>query len=461
MNFLVVDDDDVICKGVQRRLVNMKLAEIKEVYLALSAEDALHVVAEKQVDIMITDIRMQQMDGLELIERTAQIQPFIHFIVLTAYDHFQYAQTALRLGVADFLLKPCSEKEMREVVQRVIHQLDKQQHENHMQLSWAVDECIRENGDVSALPQIFARHGMSIPKQLLIIQVLAGEEEELSAAGDAWIYQPKDKHYALCDAQKRKEIIAALKTRESPVGVSDDGDLNQVKELYLQTCLALEDRWYQNEQMVLQYHASQVDAHTVSAVVMEVLTTLKKESNVNARRELFTVLYQHQGDIAFARMLYMRLYQELKELSKLWEISQCPIAYPITFFSNWQNAFEQVFKDFASLQYAATHQRERTPVDFAKRYVREHLNTECDMGVIANQLDLSYTYFSTLFKEQTGQTFSEFAMQMRMEEAARRLRAGERVTAIAKCVGYQNVQNFSRAFTRYFGVQPRLFKESR
>lgn len=245
MKFLVVDDDGIICKGVEKRLLAMAHPAIEAVRCAYSAEEALTLLAKSPYDIIITDIRMQDIDGLQLIARAKALHADTRFIVLTAYDHFQYAQQALRLGVSDFLLKPCSEQQMRDVVLRVIDTL-----------------------------------------------------------------------------QADRDAYAALHPSPAPAGTAD-------------------------------------------------------------------------------------------------------------------------------------------PIAQARQYIHAHLDADCDMAVIANQLDISYSYFSKLFKEQTGKTFTEYSKQARMEEADRLLRAGQRVTQVALALGYRNIQNFSRAYTKYFGRRPGAVRAGR
>lgn len=76
-----------------------------EVSTAINGVQGLQKFAEKRPEIVITDIRMPHMDGLEMIDHIREIEPNTKFVILSAYDEFDYAKQAIRLGVSDYLLK--------------------------------------------------------------------------------------------------------------------------------------------------------------------------------------------------------------------------------------------------------------------------------------------------------------------------------------------------------------------
>ena len=105
MRLLIVDDDKFTCRGIQLRIQNMNLKPIQEIHMAFSGEEALAFARENPVDILLTDIKMVNMNGLELIRRVKELHPHVCSLILTAYASFPYAQQAIELGVIGFLLK--------------------------------------------------------------------------------------------------------------------------------------------------------------------------------------------------------------------------------------------------------------------------------------------------------------------------------------------------------------------
>lgn len=101
---LIVDDEKMIRMGMKKVLPWQEL-KIEEVYTAASGKEALGILEEYHPQIMISDIQMTGMTGLELIEKAKEKVPDLRVIVLTGYDNFEYARQSIRLEVQDFFLK--------------------------------------------------------------------------------------------------------------------------------------------------------------------------------------------------------------------------------------------------------------------------------------------------------------------------------------------------------------------
>lgn len=93
---------------------------------------ALALFEQNRYDLVITDLRMPGMDGLQLIERIRTLGKTLPIIILTGYDEFEYARTALHFGVAEYLLKPLNDDALRETLERMERVI--QQHRSAMQL---------------------------------------------------------------------------------------------------------------------------------------------------------------------------------------------------------------------------------------------------------------------------------------------------------------------------------------
>ena len=120
VNILVVDDDVRICDGTAGRIRRMAFAEVETVECAYSGREALKKMGNMPFGILLTDIRMEGMDGLELVRQVRETYPETACIIMTAYDQFSYAQQAIRLGVKDFLVKPCAESAMRSLIESLL-----------------------------------------------------------------------------------------------------------------------------------------------------------------------------------------------------------------------------------------------------------------------------------------------------------------------------------------------------
>lgn len=126
---LIVDDERMIRLGIERTIQWEKL-KIGQVFTAASAQQAIHIIQENRPDIMITDINMTEMSGLDLIGELKDNDQEMRIIILTGYERFEYARKALQLQVHDFLLKPIDEEELSESIRRQVEALDEIKEKN-------------------------------------------------------------------------------------------------------------------------------------------------------------------------------------------------------------------------------------------------------------------------------------------------------------------------------------------
>lgn len=125
--FLIVDDEDLIRQGIVARLKYLNLMPM-EVFEAGGGIEAMELLKEQEVDIIITDIRMDDMDGLVLIKQAKLIKPRIQFIIISGYAEFAYAEQAIQLGVKAYLLKPISNDELKKTLEEVMSNIEEEEY---------------------------------------------------------------------------------------------------------------------------------------------------------------------------------------------------------------------------------------------------------------------------------------------------------------------------------------------
>lgn len=115
---LVVEDEKLIREGIVHTIDWASLGCIVSGEAA-NGEDGLKMAEKYDPELIITDIKMPKLDGIEMLRRLRERGCTAQVIILTAYDTFQYAQSALRLGSADYLLKPFRDGELEQVITRL------------------------------------------------------------------------------------------------------------------------------------------------------------------------------------------------------------------------------------------------------------------------------------------------------------------------------------------------------
>ena len=120
---LIVDDEALLRRGI-RTLIDFEALNITTVLEAANGVDALKIFKAESPELILLDINLPHITGLELAEQFKTFNPYCSIAMLTGYDYFDYMQKALRLGVDDYILKPLTAKEIFEVLTRLIHNFE-------------------------------------------------------------------------------------------------------------------------------------------------------------------------------------------------------------------------------------------------------------------------------------------------------------------------------------------------
>ncbi len=168
---LLVDDEPEIRDGLLE-IINWEQEGFEVVGVAENGLEALQVAEGASPDLVVTDIRMPFLDGLEMARRMRQTLPAVQFIVLSGYDDFDYARQAIQLQIKDYVLKPISSDEFTAVLRRV---------KKHM------DEDFAQRSNVQTLREHF-RASLPILRELLLTSLLSGGVSTREAVHSAQQY---------------------------------------------------------------------------------------------------------------------------------------------------------------------------------------------------------------------------------------------------------------------------------
>lgn len=118
VKIIIADDEERICQLIEA-LIDCDVLHMEVVGIAHNGLEACELVREREPDILITDIRMPGYSGLELIEKVKAQEENLEIIIISGYAHFSYAQTAIKFGVGDYLLKPINKDELTGTLQKL------------------------------------------------------------------------------------------------------------------------------------------------------------------------------------------------------------------------------------------------------------------------------------------------------------------------------------------------------
>jgi len=158
-NLLIVDDEPIIRRGIKSLAILSEIG-ISEIFEAGNAEKCLEIVDKEHIDIIMLDINMPNTDGLTLAKMLKEKNKNFAIIMVTGYDYFEYMQTAIRLGVDDYLLKPVNKTDIELVLRRMIDKIEKIRLENRLSELSVTSENITtgDNSSFKAVREYMNEH---------------------------------------------------------------------------------------------------------------------------------------------------------------------------------------------------------------------------------------------------------------------------------------------------------------
>ena len=193
---ILADDEEEVRKGIIRKIDWARLG-FQVVGDAGNGKDALEMIEQMEPDVVMTDIRMPYMDGLALSAWIRKKYPSMKILIFSGYDDFEYAQQAIKLKVAEYILKPVNVEELTEILNRVKDNLD--------------DE-IAQRRDVSLLRESY-RRSLPIMRELFFNDLVRGNVTEEAACQKLREYQVD-----ILDARKWVAAVVHVEAREPGEG---------------------------------------------------------------------------------------------------------------------------------------------------------------------------------------------------------------------------------------------------
>lgn len=135
---MLVEDEDFILQGLEN-IIDWEELELSIVHKAHNGVEALELLKQEKVDIIVSDVNMPLMDGLQMLELVRAEDPVTRFVILTGYNEFEYARAAIRLDVEEYILKPINEDELVRALKSCKRKLKKLEEQKNSQVDERVE----------------------------------------------------------------------------------------------------------------------------------------------------------------------------------------------------------------------------------------------------------------------------------------------------------------------------------
>ena len=518
LKVIIADDELRICNLIEV-LGDWAEYEMEIVKITHTGPDTNNAIIELQPDIVLTDISMPGYDGLEIIRKSREREEAIEFIVISGYKHFEYAKTAIKLGVMNYLTKPIEPEELnfslKETYEMCLNkknivlqlnkttQLEKENKRRKRQeeMSNALKNSSQgfdtthfkiENGVyLWAILKIDGICGIQDSKHIdgVIKRLL---REHLKSFIDweyifyeekffIWIHHRKENEVS----SKLKNIIEdfgaqghILKDIKITIGTSKVLVQNdQFFEQLIQARQSLNERIMLGCNKVISYNQVKTSAVNLLELLADEFSAIETALEYQNERSLKSALSSIKvktirnmhisgSDIKLLTGMLSDLYlSKTKALNLLNHMEAEQFKYQI-------ERIDSLFKAEGILDFLITTiqksfedviklilQKESRPVLEAKNFIRQHYEKPLTLEYVSQEVGYSTSHISNLFKK-TGLNFSEYLQQVRLDHAKKKLRDSQlAVAVICENVGYVDLKHFNKVFKATTGMTPRQYRK--
>lgn len=512
---LVVDDEKLIRLGI-KAMIEKKQKDFYDITLCSNGKEALELVQREKFDIVLTDIRMPQMDGITFIQNLQNVECKPATLILSGYDDFNYAIEALKCGAKDYLLKPIKREELYSSIDKVEKELEVFKKIASKEV--LVDSYIEEF-TANELNYIFLRTSISeeeieeIGERLkldifnehyclgLVLRSGNGSslnndfKNEIHLAIEEYIRSSKNKKIYVFNNDCGVVIIANdssvfefLERRYSKesffkffVGISEEHTgIRQVKCAYDQAREALKYRtfsYYYGTTLINYSNISKKNTDFIMPVEkVEILRNLietdRQKEIENTLSDLLNEGKARDFNISYVEELNKQIneivLQEIKSKFFLKEeeiLERFKKFNEIYNFTNFKE-YSHDLKEFILYinEYIRTIKDiygDKRNIEKAIDYINENYYKDLNLAIVSNEVSLNYSYFSQVFKEYTGENFVNYLKKIRINKAKELLGDGSyKIYEVAQKVGYEDSKQFAKIFRCITGVSPVEYRES-
>lgn len=526
---LLVDDEilvrDAIKENIDWEGLGCELAGICE-----NGQQAAEFVKQHPVDIVLTDILMPYMDGMELSHFLHDNYPDIVIVIFSGFGEFEYAKKAIQYNVSEYLLKPVTAVELTEVINKMKAKVDQKRREaKKMEKLTKASESYRKNAqiirskaieavvncttdlkagmeqlenmgieltaarcrvamfDIDMYSDMYQVDTVKRQESALMAFVLFNISEEIVKREQAGIaYQEGGSHVCILFQEKwardlngrTKEICREIQQNMKEVmGISVSVGIGKwvknPEELIMSHDMAVKAvqyRYLLGEGLLLDMEEQKTDQQiSLEQLLTKLADAVKVGSREETEKVLDTIEDTVKGAVVEKSRACMYLQQVVRIMDRVCEdvsvdmenilSGRNELLYRVTEQKTFARACAvvreyvmKIFKMLSDMNSSSGQRQARLALDYIQK---NYMDPNLSLNDICSYLNISTSYFSTIFKEMTGETFTEVLIRTRMEKAKELL---ENTTMknyeIAEKVGFSDPHYFGISFKKMTGNTP-------
>jgi len=431
---MVVDDEKIVVDAVNF-IVKNHISNVKVCAAARSGEDAVEMVIRIKPDIVLMDICMSGMNGLEAIEAIKQIAPQTRFVIISAYEQFEFAKQAVELSVMEYLLKPVNAQRLKETISKITTELDKEQLKvrKNMETKGKFDQAVK------------------ILEHWLIYSLLLNKDP----------YPELKKYCELVGISENSGYVMILSYVNDDHLSKKSGrqTIREKEQFYIVLSDILRVKGYclmgpaMQDKIIMYIFAKQNDSneskHRSVCFAEEIMREIRKVSDL-----IFTFGLGSIRDNTQIMLSYEEARKALRMssggINHFFDLSPDDEGEPAA-----SGYVKQSIKMSECDDVGKTRDRISRIIHDAKQYIEERYSSDISLESLAQELGISPQYLCKLFKKETKVNFIDYVTQKRLEKAMEMMKeGGKSIKEICFMVGYTDPNYFSRIFRKHTDHSP-------
>ncbi len=518
--FLV--EDEIVTRDGIRENVDWESVGFKLCGEAADGEMALPLIEDAQPDVLITDIKMPFMDGLQLSKIIREHMPWVKIIILSGHDEFDYAQSAIKIGVTEYLLKPVSATDIQEVLENLGNTLrnERNEQEHLKQLQQSVEGNLVLQREqfilrlvVGGVPSADAieqsqRFGLNIVAKHYLVVLMTIELCEENKPFDYHEYRMVERIVSDL-AANNPDVLMTKKVVEEIVllfkGDSHDQLIEEANFLAEQAKRIVKEQTQCGLSVEIGPPQDRLGDihHSFAAAMVRIKRPTKnaqppKYESVDEQIELRSIdkatieNYIHFGSLDDYEEFFSACLQPIKKavqksplirhyfiVDMLLTIAQFvsdiggEVNQIVPEVANLEQFLEEIesideikhqmkdiFTKAITLRNTRTNHERIILIQQAKEYIENNfMDPTLQLKKVAAMYNLSPSHFSSVFHDEIGETFRDYLSKLRINRAKELLRTTNmKCSEIAHLSGYRDPHYFSTVFKKKCDVTPQQFR---
>lgn len=471
---LLVDDEPWTLIGL-KKVFNWSKMGFEIIDESTDSQKALQLILRKCPDVVFSDIRMPEMNGIELMKKARKVRPDTEFIFISGFAEFKYAQEALREGAFDYRLKPIDFNVANDILQRLSNYLNDKRCNRDLDTIYKIMENTTDvrfllNLDVKckSLPyyQVIllemkqdtcGQYELNFPENINSTQLQMGKNKIMYIVNTAMDIE-----------QYFRELYKKI-NYEAKIGISSASkDVNSISTLIQQANIALNSDFISTQSGLFKYYP--LNRKEINKIISDISIYIDK-----GQYDICIRIISRLPDIFIAKSFNLEdvVYLWNQLVAYLTKDKENEIDTVVIKFHNHEQIIDS-YKDFSSLCTYLTelinyfycenkHDKYSASFKFQKllNYVTTHYNEPIYLREIAEDFYINSTYCCELFKKETGMTFTKYLTSLRIDKS-KELLVNNNLTIndIARLVGYNDCYHFNKVFKKIIGIPPGQYRKN-